>query len=254
MFTYKRPTIYVGYDPKEHIAFEVLKYSIERFNHKYDIIPLEQTSLRRSGLYRRAYYIDEEGQKRDSSDKRPFSSEFTFTRFLIPFINLHRGLALFMDCDMFVRADISEIFDEYGQYEDYAVSVVKHDYNPKDTKKMDNQKQENYNRKNWSSFILWNCEHPAHDNLTVDDVNTKSGRWLHNFSWLEEHEIGSIHPKWNFLDGWTDESINPCVVHFTTGGPWFDGWKPKRTIDGNYTGEWNTLRNDYNSRLLPKEY
>ena len=254
MFTYKRPTIYVGYDPKEHIAFEVLKYSIERFNHKYDIIPLEQSSLRRSGLYRRAYYIDEEGQKRDSSDKRPFSSEFTFTRFLVPFINLHRGLALFMDCDMFVRADISEIFDEYGQYEEYAVSVVKHDYNPKDTKKMDNQKQENYNRKNWSSFILWNCEHPAHDNLTVDDVNTKSGRWLHNFSWLDEHEIGSIHPKWNFLDGWTDESINPCNVHFTTGGPWFDGWTPKRTIDGSYTGEWNTLRNDYNSRLLPKEY
>ena len=149
MFTYKRPAIYVGYDPKEHIAFEVLKYSIERFNHKYDIIPLEQSSLRRSGLYRRAYYIDEEGQKRDSFDKRPFSSEFTFTRFLVPFINLHRGLALFMDCDMFVRADISEIFDEYGQYEEYAVSVVKHDYNPKDTKKMDNQKQENYNRKNW---------------------------------------------------------------------------------------------------------
>ena len=141
MYINRRPVIYVGYDPKEHVAFEVLKYSIEKYTHKYDVIPLEQSSLRISGLYKRTYYLDEERQQRDTADNRPFSSEFTFTRFLIPFINLHKGLALFMDCDMFLRADITEVFDEYGQFDEYAVSVVKHDYKPKEIFKMDNQIQ-----------------------------------------------------------------------------------------------------------------
>ena len=118
---------------------------------------------------------------------------------------------------------------------------------------MDNQIQSNYNRKNWSSFVLWNCEHPANKRLTIEDVNTKSGRWLHNFSWLEDKEIGSIHPKWDFLDGWTDENINPCNVHFTTGGPWFEDWKPKRLCDAHYAGEWDTLHKSNKSRILPKE-
>ena len=89
MFLTRRPVIYVGYDPKEHIAFEVLKDSINQYTHKYDVIALEQSSLRRSGLYKRTYYVDDEGQKRiDSLDKRPFSSEFTFTRFPNTFYKL----------------------------------------------------------------------------------------------------------------------------------------------------------------------
>jgi lipopolysaccharide biosynthesis glycosyltransferase len=253
MYNTRRPIIYVGYDPKEHIAFEILKDSINQYTSKYDVIPLEQSSLRRSGLYKRTYYLDEEGQMRDFSDRKPFSSEFTFTRFLIPFINLHKGLALFMDSDMFVRADITEVFEEYGQFDEYAVSVVKHDYKPKEVFKMDSQLQTNYSRKNWSSFVLWNCEHPANERLTIEDVNTKSGRWLHNFKWLEDNEIGAIHPKWNFLDGWTDVNINPCNVHFTTGGPWFKDWTPKRPVDANYSGEWKTSKKSYQSRILPKE-
>ena len=253
MFTTRRPVIYVGYDPKEHIAFEVLKFSIERYTRKYDIIPLEQQSLRMSGLYKRTYYLNEQHQKIDTSDNRPFSSEFTFTRFLVPFINMHKGLALFMDCDMFLRADITEVFEEYGQFDEYAVSVVKHDYKPKEIFKMDKQIQTNYSRKNWSSFVLWNCEHPAHKRLTIKDVNEQSGRWLHNFKWLEDEEIGSIHPKWNFLDGWTDENINPCNVHFTTGGPQFKDWKPKRVVDAHYAGEWDTALKSYSAKILPKE-
>ena len=108
--------------------------------------------------------------------------EFTFTRFLIPFINLHKGLALFMDCDMFLRADITEVFDEYGQFDEYAVSVVKHDYKPKEIFKMDNQIQSNYNRKNWSSLVLWNCEHEKHKILTPDFIQKQTGAFLHRFS------------------------------------------------------------------------
>lgn len=245
MFITKRPVIYVGYDSREHEAYEVLRESIIRFNNKYDIIPIVQPALRRAGLYRRTIRFDSDATSRtriDEFDGRPFSTDFTFSRFLIPALNQYDGWALFMDSDMFVRADIGELFETYGKNEEYAVQVVKHDYNPSETKKMDGQIQQNYNRKNWSSFILWNCAHVSNLNLTVDDVNTKTGGWLHGFSWLKNEEIGSIHPEWNWLDGWSSENISPKNVHFTTGGPWFDDWEPKRKSDTEYAGEWQAFK------------
>ena len=114
---------------------------------------------------------------------------------------------------------------------------------------MDNQIQEAYSRKNWSSFMLWNCGHKANLNLTVDDVNTKSGYWLHNFKWLDGWEhgrmtqfpIGKIEEEWNWLDHHSSENIEPKNVHFTTGGPWFKDWKPSKRSDAKYALEWETL-------------
>ena len=98
--------------------------------------------------------------------------------------------------------------------------------------------QTSYSKKNWSSFILWNCEHPSHKNLTVDDVNTKSGNWLHNFRWLKEEEIGELPQEWNWLDSSSSKEIEAKNVHFTTGGPWFPNWKAERSIDQKYVDEW----------------
>ena len=180
----KIPTIYIGYDPREKDYLDVLVYSIKKHASKaINIVPLVQESLRRSGLYFRTHDV-ENGQKVDMFDKRPFSTEFSFTRFLIPFLNQHSGLALYMDCDMFVRSDITEVFERYGS-DKHAISCVQSSYYPNDTTKMDNQVQHVYPRKNWSSFVLWNCSHPAIKELTVHDVNTKSGSWLHAFSWCE---------------------------------------------------------------------
>ena len=245
MFTKKNPVIYVGYDAREDHAYEVLRESILRYTTKYDIIPLVQSSLRRAGLYRRSARIDVQHDKRikiDEFDGRPFSTDFTFTRFLIPALNQYDGWALFMDSDMFVRTNIEELFEEYTSNEDYAIRCVKHNYNPTATIKMDGQVQQQYNRKNWSSFVLWNCSHPSNLNLTVDDVNLKPGSWLHGFSWLKDDEIGDIHQEWNWLDGWTSEIIEPKNVHFTTGGPWFSDWEPKRQSDASYAGEWQGLK------------
>ena len=245
MFIEKRPVIYVGYDSREHEAYEVLRKSIQRYNTKYDIIPLVQPALRRAGLYRRTIRFDSNAEsitRIDEFDGRPFSSDFTFTRFLVPALNQYDGLALFMDADMFIRWDIEELFNTYGKREEYAVQVVKHNYRPNEGLKMDGQVQQNYNRKNWSSFVLWNCSHPSNLNLTVDDVNTKSGSWLHGFSWLSNDEIGSIEPEWNWLDGWSPENIVPKNVHFTTGGPWFEDWEGKRKSDTEYAGEWQAFK------------
>ena len=83
--------------------------------------------------------------------------------------------------------------------------------------------------------------------IQIDDINTKTGLWLHNLSWLQDSEIGTMHEEWNWLDGHSPEEVKPKNVHFTTGGPWFKEWSVKRPIDGQYAAEWNV---DYSYLLL----
>ena len=142
-----------------------------------------------------------------------------------------------MDCDMMLRSDIWELFDTICK-DDSAVWTVPHNYNPKAVRKMDGQIQESYNRKNWSSFMVFNCSHDANKLITVDDVSVKTGSWLHAFGWLEYEQIGKIGEEWNWLDDWSPDYINAKNVHFTTGGPQFSDWKPSRPIDATYTHEW----------------
>ena len=239
-------TIYIGYDKREQAYFDVLVESIKRnTTETYNIVPLYEDKLRMMGLYWRGFSVKEaenyDLQKFDYLDEKPFSTDFSFTRFLIPMLNQYEGLALYMDCDMFVRNDIKEVF-ELGR-KDFQTPLwcVHHDYVPKESKKMDNKIQQAYSKKNWSSFMLWNCEHGAHRNLTVGDVNTKTGWWLHNFKWMEDrtiNTIGKISPEWNWLDGHSSETLEPCNVHFTTGGPAFSSWTSKRDIEQTYVDEW----------------
>ena len=108
----KKPTIYIGYDPRDHQAYEVLLCSIRKYCDKFPIVPLIEPALRRAGLFRRTLFVDEHNprQRIDYFDRKPFSTDFTFTRFLVPALNQYSGLALFMDADMFVRADIEQIY------------------------------------------------------------------------------------------------------------------------------------------------
>jgi lipopolysaccharide biosynthesis glycosyltransferase len=176
--------------------------------------------LREAGLYTRP--ID------------PLSTtEFTFSRFLIPYITNYKGWAVFCDCDFVWTADVAELF---AQADDrYAVMVVKHDYTPAPGVKMDNQKQMPYPRKNWSSMILWNCAHPANRAVTPELVNKETGQYLHRFSWLKDEEIGSVDHSWNWLVGWykAPKDGEPKVLHYTEGGPWFKEYR-----DCEYNGVW----------------
>ena len=146
----RQPTIYIGYDEREHLAFETLVKSIELTSSVKDlnIIKLDQHALRAAGLYRRAWTIspDNKKQKVDLSDGKPFSTDFSFTRFLIPHLNQYDGQAIFMDCDMMVRSDIMEVFNRYSD-DVHAVSCVWHKYQPNNETKMDNQSQGSYSMK-----------------------------------------------------------------------------------------------------------
>ena len=234
-------TIYVGYDPREHLNYEVLLKSIDKLSRSSDInvIPLKMDALKHAGLFTRKQIIDK-GQRWDLEDGKPCSTEFSFTRFLVPALQQYEGWALFMDCDMYFRSDPNEVFDKADPTK--AVQLVRHYYIPEETIKMDNQIQEQYSRKNWSSFVLWNCGHPANLKLTPEVVNSQTGHWLHNFSWLGDEDIGGLREEWNWLDHWSPCHIKAKNVHFTTGGPFFTDWAASNATEQMYANEWNQLR------------
>jgi len=211
--------IFIGYDSREDIAYEVCRASILAHTDA-EVFPLRLDDLREMGFYWR--------------ERDPFSStEFSFSRFLVPSLCNHKGRALFMDCDFLVRKDLKPLLDYTNP--DVAVWVVKHDYKPLALTKMDGQAQRQYPRKNWSSFMWFNCEHPDTFNLSPAIVNTESGMYLHRFAWTKDKYIGELPTTFNYLEGWHTRAQvpDPTCVHFTEGGPWFDEWQ-----NVEYAHEW----------------
>jgi lipopolysaccharide biosynthesis glycosyltransferase len=204
--------VFVGYDPREDIAYQVCKHSIVSKQPNADVRPLVQKELRDKGWYTRPV------------DKLA-STEFTFTRFLVPELCNFEGWALFMDCDMILTTDIAELF---AQADDrFAVMCVQHNYKPKEGTKMDGQTQTVYPRKNWSSVMLINCAHPSNRQLDMDLVNSLeiNGAYLHRFSWIKDEEIGTLDHTWNYLVGVYDDIKRPKLIHYTEGGPWFENYR-----------------------------
>ncbi len=201
--------VFIGWDSREDVAYQVARHSLLRHaSIPLSITPIKIDELRARGLFWR--------------DQDPLAStEFTYSRFLTPHLSDYRGWSLFCDCDFLFLADIAELISHCDQTK--AVACVKHDYQPKETTKMDGQIQTVYPRKNWSSFMLFNCDHPSTRLLTPEAVNTESGAYLHRFQWANDDDIGSLPEMWNWLEGWNEKpgSGTPKAVHYTLGGPWF---------------------------------
>lgn len=219
--------IFIGYDQREEAAYDVCYHSIvSRSSRPIPIEPIKLEQLRewpnRQSLYwRPTSTID--GKMWDNISGAPMSTEFAISRFLVPHLTRYDGWAVFMDCDMLVRTDMQRLFDLANP--NYAVMCVKHVHEPPEGVKMDGQAQTRYARKNWSSVMLFNCEHPSNKALHPQYVNAVPGRDLHRFAWLPDDQIGDLEPSWNWLVGHSSEEIDPDIVHFTEGGPWFDGYE-----------------------------
>lgn len=216
--------VYIGWDSREKVAYDVCRYSISHNTHAHaEILPLTHKQLRRQGWFNRPWFtVGDTGNMIDGVDGKPFSTEFSHTRFLVPALCGYKGWALFMDCDMVWDADIKELFALADPK--YAAMCVKHNHKPADGEKMDGVPQGQYYRKNWSSFVLWNCAHPANRLLTRDYVSTRPGGDMHAFSWLDDGLIGALPTDYNWIEGNSPSNIAPRVVHYTAGGPWFDGY------------------------------
>ena len=205
--------IFVGYDSREDIAWQVCRHSLLRHaKNPIAVHPLKQTTLREIGLYSRPL------------DARA-STEFSLTRFLTPFLAQEAGWSMFVDCDVLYTGDVNEILA--GLDPSKAIHVVQHDYSPANMIKMDGKAQHIYPRKNWSSMILFNGAHPDVQALTPEVVNTAEPAFLHRLNWVKnEADIGAVDLTWNFLEGeYPMPETIPRAIHFTNGGPWFDNWK-----------------------------
>jgi lipopolysaccharide biosynthesis glycosyltransferase len=209
--------VFIGWDSREAECSDILAYSIR----KHASIPVDIQYLK----------LDELPLERPRDPLQ--STEFTYSRFIVPHLCNYQGTAVFMDCDMVCLGDIRELaeLDMNG----LALRVVQHDYQPTAATKMDGAVQTVYPRKNWSSLMLMNC---AELTLwTREVVDTKSGAYLHRFQDIPDEKIGEIPKTWNTLD-WMDDQTR--LIHYTSGGPWFEQCK-----DHPYGAAWLQAQEEY---------
>jgi lipopolysaccharide biosynthesis glycosyltransferase len=196
--------VFIGYDPREAIAYHVCVNSIIRHaSEPVAIIPL-------------ALNLFQDYQETHGDG----SNSFIYTRFLVPYLMHWSGWAIFIDGDMLLRSDIKELWNLREGSKD--VMVVKHEYQTRCRTKYLGSINENYPRKNWSSVILWNCSHFPNRVLTPEFVAQQPGSYLHRFSWLQDERIGELPPEWNWLPDEYGENPNAKLLHYTLGTPCFE--------------------------------
>ena len=186
-----------------------------------DVAPLKLKDFQERGIYTRSH------------DPKQ-STEFTYLRFFLPYLNNYEGWALFADDDFLWLGDVAELISKLDDR--YAVMCVKHDYIPLVKTKLANVSQEPYPRKNWSSLIFWNCSHKLNKLfLTPNLIDGYKPSTLHRFKWLNDIQIGNIDKSWNWLVGYYKEVQNstPKALHYTDGGPWLEEYK-----DCEYSSKW----------------
>ena len=208
--------VFIGFDRRETVAFSVLSHSLHaRASQPLSVAPLMLSQLGES--YRR--------------ERHPLqSTDFSFSRFLTPYLCGYEGWAVFMDCDMLARDDIAQVWAIRD--ERFAVQVVKHVHEPHETRKFLDQPQTRYEKKNWSSVVLFNNARCRA--LSLEYVNQASGLELHQFKWLgDDSLIGELPHRWNHLVGYDDYDPAAALVHYTLGGPYFHEYR-----DCDYADEW----------------
>lgn len=202
--------IFIGYDKREKIAFHVLSQSIiENSSIPVSITPINLENLK-------TFYNRKKGKKD--------STEFSISRFLTPFLSNYKGYSLFLDCDFIVKGDLADLLNIIKKNKDKTIWCVKHkNYLPKQKRKFLKEKQLPYQKKNWSSFMIYNNKKCK--KLTPSFIEKANGLYLHQFKWLKDKEIGSLPPVWNCLVGEQKIKKNYKALHFTLGGPYFKKYR-----------------------------
>lgn len=206
--------IFIGYDPREPVAFHACANSIiTRSSEPVSIRPLALRNFK-------DFY-----QERHTDG----SNQFIYSRFLVPFLCGWSGHAIYLDGDMIVQGDIADLWKLRSHW--HAAQVVKHEYKTKAKTKYLGNKNEDYPRKNWSSVILWNCGHYANRCLVPEYVENQTGAHLHRFQWVDDQRLGSLPVQWNWLAGEYPEEPEARLIHYTLGTPCFAEYKDSAQSD-----------------------
>ena len=218
--------IVVGFDQRESVAYHTFTQSvIENSTIPVRFLPLSMSSL---SNYKEVH--------------KDGSNDFIYSRFLVPYMMNFKGWAIYADGDMVCLEDIKKLWNLRD--DKYAVQVVKHDYKTKITEKYWGNKNEDYPRKNWSSLILWNCEHKSHKVLTPDFIENQSGAFLHRFSWIKDEEIGSLDKEWNWLAMEYEEKESIKLIHYTIGTPCFKEYE-KTSLSSYWKKSFSNMLDGY---------
>ncbi|AXQ68675.1 hypothetical protein HOU00_gp450 [Caulobacter phage CcrPW] len=226
--------VFVGYDIREHAAWMVCRDSLlNPIAYEGDapldvqVHPVSHRELRRAGVFDRPWRIDEKGQTWDERDGRPFSTEFSHSRFLVPSLAQAMGLTgqvVFVDCDFMFMHSVVDMVDALDPTK--LVSVVKHDFERIAAgTKMDGMSQSRYYRKLWSSLMVFNLDHEDAHLFHPHYANTWDGSSLHGFQPLTDAEIGDIPSEWNHIPGHSSANEVPSAIHWSFGGPWMPAYE-----------------------------
>lgn len=227
--------VFVGYDSREHPAWLVCRHSLlyPKLNgarQNVEVHPISHRDLRRRGLFSRPWLIDEKGQMWDVRDRRPFSTEFSHSRFMAPQLarqmGVTSGLVVFMDCDFMFQRPIRDMIESVDPA--FALSVVKHDFERiEEGSKMDGVSQARYFRKLWSSLMVFNLDHTDSNLFNSHFTNTWSGKNLHGLMAFEDQHIGEIDETWNWIPGQSlaRQKHDIRAVHWSLGGPWLEAFE-----------------------------
>ena len=208
--------VFIGFDERESIAYHVLADSITR----HASIPVNVRPL---------ITDDIPAFTRPRDPKQ--STDFSFSRFMVPYLSDYKGVSVFMDCDMLMRADIKELMADVPERAD--VSVCQHDYTPTTGTKFLGAPQTPYPRKNWSSLMVF--DNAACRKLTPYYVNRAPAADLHQLAWAKD--IGMLPLDWNWLVGEYADNPDARCWHWTIGGPWFPDYAHTAHAD-----EWRAAR------------
>lgn len=224
--------MFIGFDSKQKTASKVCEYSIQKNSKTHvEIFHLDTNKLREDNIYFRP-------------DGDPSSTEFTYSRFLVPYLSDYKGYSIFVDSDFLFLDDIQKVFNlalmDFDRKKRAAYCVKHLEYKPKTDTKFYGKPQLTFPKKNWSSLILFNNEHPSCKNLSPLTIANKSPQWLHRFEWLNENEgeLSNIPITWNWLVGEYNNKVNPSALHFTNGGPF------NEVYGQDYEEIWNDYLNE----------
>lgn len=220
--------IFIGWDSKQQTASTVCEYSLRKHcPADLDIVHLKKQDLIDSNVYFRP-------------DGDPSSTEFTYSRFLVPHLCDYKGFAMFVDSDFLFTNNVQRlwnlVYNDFG-HRSRAAYCVKHlEYTPKKDTKFYGEPQLTFPKKNWSSLIIFNNSHQDCRKLTPMTVANQTPQWLHRFNWIdnEKDALGNLPMMWNWLVGeYAELNPPPFALHYTNGGPF------NEVYGQDYEGLWN---------------